>query len=362
MIRHLAITILALSFAFSHANAQEGATPHQQKLRVLVKPTEPFTFERDGEIVGFSIDLWKRIAEEAGLSFEITMLKTLPEVLTAVEKGEADIGVGAISITPAREKILDFTHPFFDSGLQIMTRGDGNASSRAAYQALFRGDVAKVVGVLLIAILLVSHLLWLFERKRNQESFPGGYRAGVWESAWWAICTIISGGCENKSAVTIAGRLVAIAWMIGGIFLTSFITATLASAMTINKLSSNINGIADLKGQAIAAITGSTAEIYLKEKGFSPAGQSDLASAIDLLKAGNAKAVVYDSPMLRYYISRNAGDALKLAGDLFERQGYGFALTLGSPHRKAINEAILKLQTEGFTAALERKWFSGVVD
>jgi len=352
MIKILRLSVLAilLSSCFSMA---------QSPLRVLVKPTEPFTFERDGEIVGYSVDLWKRVAEEAGLTYEIKMVKTLPEVLAAVEKGEADIGVGAISITPPREKILDFTHSFFDSGLQIMTSGKGEGSTKAAYQALFRGDVVKVVGLLLFAILLVSHILWLVERKRNAESFPDTYKAGVWESAWWAICTIISGGCENKSAVTVSGRLVAIAWMIGGIFLTSYITATLASAMTINRMASDINSVSDLKGQTIATVAGSTAELFLKEKGFNPAGAVDLQAAADLLKSGNAKAVVFDSPMLRYYMSRNADQPLQLAGGLFEQQGYGFALTLGSPHRKAINEALLKLQTGGFSQELERKWFAG---
>lgn len=337
-----------------------GFSLAQSPLRVLVKPTEPFTFERDGEIVGYSIDLWKRVAAEAGLAYEIKMVKTLPEVLAAVEKGEADIGVGAISITPAREKILDFTHSFFDSGLQIMTSGKSHGSTKAAYQALFRGDVVKVVGLLLLAILLVSHILWLVERKRNAESFPETYTAGVWESAWWAISTIISGGCENKSAVTVSGRIVAIVWMIGGIFLTSYITATLASAMTINRMASDINSIADLRGQTVATVAGSTAEIFLKESGFNPAGAVDLHSAVRMLNEGSAKAVVFDSPMLRYYFSRHADQPLQMAGTLFERQGYGFALTLGSPHRKTINEALLKLQAEGFSAELERTWFSGV--
>ena len=87
-----------------------------------------------------------------------------------------------------------------------------------------------VIAVLLLALLVVSNVLWFFERKRNPECFPETYKHGLWEATWWSISTLISGGCENKAPLGVAGRLVAILWMLGGIGLTSYITATLASA------------------------------------------------------------------------------------------------------------------------------------
>ncbi|CAK0778019.1 hypothetical protein CCP3SC1AL1_950001 [Gammaproteobacteria bacterium] len=169
----------------------------------------------------------------------------------------------------------------------------------------------------------------------QSESFPDHPGTGIWEATWWSISTIISGGCENKAPIGVAGRLIAVVWMLGGIGLTSCITATLASAM-INTLVSDIHGISDLKGQTIATVTGSSTETFLKTQGFTPKGAIDLNGAIERLLTGGAKAVVYDGPMLRYYLSNHAESPLQVSGDLFEKQNYGFALQLSSPLRKHI--------------------------
>ena len=53
-----------------------------------------------------------------------------------------------------------------------------------------------------------------------------------------------------------------------------------------------------------------------------------------------------------------ASDDLQLVGDVFDRQSYGFALQLGSTYRKRINEALLKLQLDGYLEELDKKWFA----
>ncbi|MBU3664765.1 MAG: transporter substrate-binding domain-containing protein [Chthoniobacterales bacterium] len=330
----------------------------QQKLRVFVKPAEPFAFEQDGVLKGYSIDVWNKVAEEAGLQFETTVVRTVPELLDAVKGGQADVGVGALSITPEREKLMDFSHPFFNSGLQILARAQGQAGAFSAFRALFNKNVAQVVIVLLLAVLVVSHLLWMVERRINAESFPEGYIRGVWESAWWSIATLISGGCENKAPVGVAGRLVAVVWMLGGIGLTSYITATLASAMTVNTLTSEISGLGDLRGSRVATVSGAAAETLLNRAGFDVAGFPDLAGAVDALKRGQVKGVVYDSPMLRYYVARHPGEGLAVVGAIFDPQDYGFAMPLGSPVRKPINAALLNIKTAGVMDELDGKWFA----
>ena len=85
--KYLSLLLLLTSFALPALSQQVPG-----KLRVVAKPAEPFVFESKGEINGYSIDLWRRIAKDAGLEFDIKLLKTVPEVLEAVQKGEADAG------------------------------------------------------------------------------------------------------------------------------------------------------------------------------------------------------------------------------------------------------------------------------
>ena len=342
----LAAAMLCLSSSFA-----------ADKLRVVVKPAEPFAFEQGGVLMGYSVDLWKKAAADAGLVFETRVVDTVPELLEAVEDGSADVGVGAISITPDREAVLDFSHPFFKSGLQVMARAKGEAGAFSAFRALWNRNVAEVVLVLLLAVFLISHILWVVERKINPESFPEGYVRGVWESTWWSIATLISGGCENKAPVGVAGRLVAVVWMLGGIGLTSYITATLASAMTVNTLSAEVSGLSDLRGTRVGTVAGSSSEALLKRIGFDVAVFPDLAEAAEALRSGAVKGVIYDSPLLRYYVAQNPSAGLSLVGDPFDLQDYGFALRLGSPLRKELNAALLKLQVSGWTDELEDNWF-----
>jgi len=342
---------------FLAAIAPLSAQTPSSALRVVVKPAEPFAFEQNGVLTGYSVDLWKKAAAEAGYSFETTVVQTVPELLEAVQSGAADVGVGAISITPEREEILDFSHPFFKSGLQVMARAKGEAGAFSAFRALLNRNVGEVVLVLLLAVFLISHILWMVERKINPESFPEGYVRGVWESTWWSIATLISGGCENKAPVGVAGRLVAVVWMLGGIGLTSYITATLASAMTVNTLTAEVSGLSDLRGARVGTITGSSAETLLQRSGFDVAGYPDVAAAAAALGNGSVKGVVYDSPILRYFVAQNPSAGFSLVGEPFDLQDYGFALKLGSPLRKEINAALLKLQVAGWTDELEDKWF-----
>jgi hypothetical protein len=195
---------------------------------VLVKPVKPFAFERGGALSGYSIELWRRIAQETHLDFEFKTVTTVPEVIAALKSGQADIGVGAISITAEREGIVDFSHPFYESGLQIMAPTQSGSSSFDAFKKLFTVENAKLLGVLALALIVISHLLWLLERRKNPESFPLGYTAGMWEAIWWSICTGITGGCENKAPMGVIGRLVAIVWMLAGMALVATVTANLA--------------------------------------------------------------------------------------------------------------------------------------
>jgi len=195
------------------------------------------------------------------------------------------------------------------------------------------------------------------ERRRNPESVPESYAAGIWEATWWSICTGITGGCENKAPLGVFGRLVAITWMLAGMALVATVTANLTSTMTVDTLVSDIKSMADLQGETIGTVSGSAAERYLAARSNKVRGFPDIEAACGELAIGKVKAVVYDAPILRYYLSENAGSKLQLVGEIFDKQNYGFALQEGSPLRKRINQALLTVAEQGFFADLDKKWF-----
>jgi ABC-type amino acid transport substrate-binding protein len=355
----LLITFLSfLGFQLSLAK-ENNDTVFSRPLRVVVKQTVPFVFKDTltGEIDGFSIDLLKILASDMGFKYELKVVKNMDELVELIKSGNYDLGVGSISITEDREKSIDFTQPFFESGLQIMVRSTGDSSFRVLIKQVFTKQMLFLILGLFLGLILISHLLWLFERKQFDTHFPKHYIAGVGESLWWSLTTLVSGG-DTKAPRSVFGRVVAFIWMLSGIGLTSFITASLASAMTVNNLSSDVDDMSDLKGKVIATLGGSSTASCLKRSGYNVMDSRDIEEAIEQLEQHKAKAVVFDSPILHYYLAKKPGANLQIVGAMFENQNYGFALPLGSPLRKTFNTSILKLQFSGAIEGLKKKWLT----
>jgi ABC-type amino acid transport substrate-binding protein len=337
-----------------------GSVFAQQKIRVVTKPVQPFSFTENGKLMGFSIDLWEAVAKEAGFQFEMQNVETVPQMLDALKNRQADVAIAAISITAERHGFMDFSQPYYDSGLQILVATNaersGNLAGNLSHQFL-NWNTIKVVGLVLLVMFLISHLVWWFERKRNAEMYPEAYAPGVWESFWWTISMLCTGGCEAKGPMGVPARLVAILWMLVSIVLIAYFTAAVTTEMTVKSLSGEIGGPGDLPGVKVGTITGSTAQAWLQRNKAKVSPYQDVASAVAALNSGELKAVVYDAPVLRYYLSKKTGTRLRLVGPTFEKQFYGIGLQQDSPLRLPINRALLALNERGFMDELQKKWF-----
>ena len=92
-----------------------------QPVRIAVKEFPPFVFK---DLRGFSIDMARIICERHGLKPEFVYYNTVPAVLKAVVTGECDFNFSGTTITSEREKLVDFSYPFFDSGLIVAVKTD----------------------------------------------------------------------------------------------------------------------------------------------------------------------------------------------------------------------------------------------
>ncbi|MEH2442207.1 transporter substrate-binding domain-containing protein [Nostoc sp.] len=94
----------------------------QQPLLVGTRVIPPFVLSNKGELSGFSIDLWRSIANQIGVESKFIEYSSVPELLSAIKGNKANLGIAAISITSEREQNFDFSLPIFAGGLQIMVR------------------------------------------------------------------------------------------------------------------------------------------------------------------------------------------------------------------------------------------------
>lgn len=85
---------------------------------------KPFVFaDEQGNYAGFDIDVWQEIAKSIGLEYELRPM-AFRELLPALQDGHIGAALGALSITAAREKSIDFSYPYYDAGLILMIKKD----------------------------------------------------------------------------------------------------------------------------------------------------------------------------------------------------------------------------------------------
>ena len=85
---------------------------------------KPFSFKDGAEkYVGFDIDIWQTLADDIGLAYEFKPMD-FEQIIPALQNGFIDVAIAAITITSQREKVIDFSYPYFDSGLSVMVRAD----------------------------------------------------------------------------------------------------------------------------------------------------------------------------------------------------------------------------------------------
>ncbi len=340
--------------------AEDSGRPKATTLRVATKRFEPLVTYRGNRYAGFSVELWEKIAKEIGIDYELYGVNSLAKLLDDVERGAAGVATAGIGITCEREKLLDFSHPFFESGLQIMVRENSGSVVGQIFSkviaTILSPQLLYVIGFLLLLLLISAHLIWLVERRRNPQ-FPREYFKGIWESFWWAAVTITTVGYGDKTPRGSAGRLIALFWMFSGFFILAYFTASVTSTITVQQLQGTIRGPNDLFGKSVVTVKRSTAAEYLSRIGLKARVVENIDEAIRILMAEQADAVVYDAPVLKHHASHEGKGEVKVVGQVFWKQNYGIALQEGSPHREAVNRALLRLMETGEYQAIYEKWF-----
>jgi len=326
-------------------------------LRVVTQRFEPFVIYDNQAYSGFSIDLWDAIATDP---YDLVGVNSVAKLLDEVQRGAADVAVAGIGITSQAEASLDFSHPYYESGLQVMVRRNGSEVGRllAIVGAVLSSPrLYYGIGVFVLVLLIVAHILWLSERRHNSQ-FPHEYLPGIWEAFWWAAVTVTTVGYGDKVPTRFFGRLFGLVWMLSGYLVFAYFTASIATTFTVQELQGTINGPENLPGKRIATVADSAAAEYLTT-------QSDLffqdystqQALLQALEDNSIDAVVYDAPVLQYYASHQGQGQVKVVGPVFQELQYGIALQPESPYRNAINTSLLKLIETGQYDEIYQRWF-----
>lgn len=300
------------------------------------------------------MDLLAEVSKNLDWTYSINRVENFSEMLSAVENGTADAAIANISITASREAVLDFTQPIFEAGLQIMTPSDPNTGS--IWSILFSKDLVLAILGAFALLLGGGMLMWHLER-RHQEYFNLSAREAMFPAFWWALNLIVNGGFEERQPRTPLGRLFGVCLVISSLFFVSVFVARITAAMTVDAIQANVADINDLYGKSVGTIAGSTASDFLDKRDIKFFGYTDINLLIEAFEAGEIGAVVFDAPILAYYVNAQKDNKARLVGKVFLAENYGIALQSNSPLSEQINQSLLELREDGTYDRVYRKWF-----
>ncbi len=95
------------------------------KTNTLIVATDatfpPMEFiDKSGEIVGYDIDLGRRIAAELGMKAEFKNVKW-EDIFNSLERQDVGVIISSVSITDERKKKYNFSNPYLNNGQVIIT-------------------------------------------------------------------------------------------------------------------------------------------------------------------------------------------------------------------------------------------------
>ena len=78
------------------------------------------------KMVGFDTDLIRHIGKEAGFNVKLRTMN-FNGIIPALQAHSVDIAIAGITITKQRAKKIDYSIPYYDSGLRIMVRSNNTS-------------------------------------------------------------------------------------------------------------------------------------------------------------------------------------------------------------------------------------------
>jgi polar amino acid transport system substrate-binding protein len=85
----------------------------------------PWEWVMGDKIVGWDIDIAREIAKALGVQLEIRDMR-FAGLLEAVRKGDVDLAISAITWTSEREKVLEFSMPYYLESIVVVTKAARN--------------------------------------------------------------------------------------------------------------------------------------------------------------------------------------------------------------------------------------------
>lgn len=315
-------------------------------LHVAVYNAPPFGMKSNtGKPDGLMVELWEDIAKELNVT-SVYHFTDMNGLLSGLQSTKYDIGLGAISITPKREKLVDFTQAVNPSGTGIATSKEiSKASFFKKWMPIFIA-LLKLIGILLLMLFISALIVWFIEKKYGKGLKNDRSIDNISDGLWWSAVTMTTVGYGDKVPSSRAGKILGIIWIFTSIIFFSLFTANASAQLSQSEVSSVINTADDLREVNVVAVAKSSGEEYLIRERIAYTPKNNIKEAIQTVLNGEADALVSNIPVLKYHNRSDFKGKLQISDNYLLRNNMGIALQENSTWREAIDILLLQKITE----------------
>jgi len=270
------------------------------ELRVGVFAIRPYAVALgDGQWGGVSVNLFRQCAEQINLRYRLVPFETIHQALEAIRSDQIDIIASGLDVTPERERFMDFTRAFEQSGTSAAVRLDRSPTLLNIARQVSNSHLPRMMLGLVAIMLAMAVLLALFERRRNPQHFGGSWLQSIGESVWWSVTTMTTVGYGDRVPVSRGGRFIGGLWMLVAFVLMTVLGGVIASELTVTRFQPMIRSIDQLKSLRCGVVRDSAAEATAQAQNFNVETFPNLEKALGGLQDLEIEAVLGDTASLR---------------------------------------------------------------
>jgi ABC-type amino acid transport substrate-binding protein len=288
-------------------------------LSVAVRHAPPFVYETlnpsTGELKleGIGVDYWEEVAKRLEVDYRYVCM-TLSTTLASLRDNKVDIAISPLTITRQREKIFDFSHQYFNSGLVFASRpAESHFDFSRAFNTLmnaFSSTIAFYLFLIFIVFLLVLVILAL-KNIHVYEAMPimknKSRPAMVMHVVLFSLLNISGIRKDVFGFSSIAMQLFSFLVLIFGITVSASLFSMTTAALTQSVSPKKDFSIATMDQYHVATLRGSTAQGYLaesKKQPFSLDLSDTWRNALEKVANGEKDLVLGDWVQLVYLSQR----------------------------------------------------------
>ena len=330
--------------------------------------SQPCSYRQQDSWSGLAVELWQRIADQEELPYVLVQSESAAALLEATRRGELDVAIGCLTVSPERLRSARFSLPFQESGLGVITRRNRLDLGVSLLQSLLAPDLIRLLLGYVVLIGLLSVAVWRVERAGSK---PADWPAGKRRSFALIFQVLATGPGSNTVVTTTRGNAVVIlaylVRIVSASLLVGYLTVNVAREIQ-DRASGDIRSPADLRGRRVGVRAGTVSETLLKElNATAPAGGpkvtivrlASIGAGGELLAARRIDALLGDNLQLSHLLvqeeTKGFLPSLALEGIRPESQAFAYAQALPEATASRIDQAISALKRSGVVSELRQQ-------